>query len=174
MRIILAIGADLLKKTDGTIIVGTETARVLDAAVKLALASENSIIVVTAGKAPNYDNVEMGSGPMRDYLIGAGFPEDRIVSAVADEFTTNGEAATFVKLGIEKGWFKKLSPIFVVCRWWHLPRARQLVLARLSEHPRLRNVAWPQGVSVASRDVRGMFREPFALIKNWRQLRLAS
>ena len=104
---------------------------------------------------------------MRQYLVTHGTQELWIRTPVAETFDTDGEMASLVRDLRERS----MSPedtftIYLVARWWHLPRACLLLRARLrksflDKRTQIRAVpVW------TFHDPMGMLREPFAWVKN--------
>ncbi len=159
---VLVVAADL-KRDKGTVAVGPETARVLRKAAKEAKAIPGARLCMTAGRSPRY-NVSMGSGPMRTYLQETCGIESGIVTPSGTDapFTTNGEMMVFADMLFKRP--ERRPHIRLVVRWWHAPRARALLKARLRE-----NAVRVESISVVpvwSLDLLGIVREPLAWLKN--------
>lgn len=166
---IFVVAADLMKIASAesdNVRVGPETARVCEKAVEVARDRPDAIVHANAGLSPKFQ-VIMGLGPMRRFLIESGLPPERLETPVAGVFNTDGEAARLVAdLFSLDGAQDDTFTIHLVCRWWHLPRARLLLRARIGRE-RLHDQVWIRLVPVWTfADPIGMLREPLAWIKN--------
>ena len=135
-------------------------------AAKVAKKMPLAYVCVPAGWSPRH-NLFMGNGPVRRRLESFGVPSLQLITPIIKEmeYNTNGEMQTFVEM-------LRLYPrrkgerihITLVVRWWHGPRARALLKARLGrEHGPEATI---RVVKVPSLDVLGMMKEPFAWTKN--------
>lgn len=155
-HLVFAVAADLIQDPppNGPVKVGPETARVCDRAIEVAR-EQAAPIILTAGFSPHF-RCFMGDGPMHDYLLKKKFSAERIYIFGASEFTTQGEAeacASFLAIHADE-----YDTVYIVCRWWHMPRAL-LLLRRYLRELKLRQTV--VSVPVPSRDLRGILREVF-------------
>ncbi len=135
--VVVPVAADLCYE-GGKVVVGSETARVCDAALQVVRTSPISEIrtptyLLPAGFSPKY-NVVMGEGPMRDYLLGKFTRKERFIeSRAAAEFNTDGEmveVAKYVKEFLRDSTLK--MQLVIVVRRFHAKRTRAYLLEHLS------------------------------------------
>jgi hypothetical protein len=167
--LVMVTARDLANGTLRKVVVGPETGRVCEEAMVCLLdLTKEAKVIVTAGYSKKYD-VIMGNGTMRRYLVDCmGIPESQIRSPIADEFNTSGEMAELVhymRTVLQKT-ANDTFEIYLVASWWHWPRARALLHARLE--PWQRTQTEVHAVLASSTAWKDMLREPFAWLKNIR------
>lgn|GEM_PF-5897755 len=128
---ILPLLADLSKHV--TPVAGRATARICLKTAELARAHPTATVCLTAGRRPK-DSV-WGAEVMAGFLNQTGIPENRILRAPSTEcFRTLGEMRAFSRILKER--MTSHDEVFIVARWWHLPRATALLKKELGEHLR--------------------------------------
>lgn len=162
-RWIFVVSGDLRRTADGRIELGPEMRRVckkamdLYAPYPLQMRSDQQI-VATSGYSPEY-GVRMARDVIYHYLkrqlIGW------VTVADADAFNTDGEIRKLVEILPEED-----TDLFVVCRWWHMPRTFALLKYRLKKSEQKGRLVIRCVPVWNSLDIRGMLREPFAIMKN--------
>src|SRR4051812_25141095 len=90
---------DFRRLPEGKVVVGEDTRRVCNAAVrKLRSLPDDARIVATAGHTEEY-GVVMGAGPMHEYLVRmCGIPAKRVYTPDAKDFDTNGEMTELARV----------------------------------------------------------------------------
>lgn len=161
---LLVVCADLARR--GTAVVpGPETARVARQAAAASIVRPDARICIPAGYSRRF-SVSAGE-VVRAYLAKeCGVEGARIVAPTYKNhpFTTNGEMLTFAEYLFKAN--DTRPRITLVARWWHAPRARRLLRARLADNA-IRPIR-VEVLPVRSLDVFGMARETLAWAKNAR------
>lgn len=175
---ILVIGADLRRLPlqdrscpEAKVHAGPETERVCKKAAELASIRPRALVYATAGHSPRY-KVLMGRGPMKQALSNYGVALERIETPDAATFDTDGEVLAFAGALPFLKEPDLMFTTYLVCRWWHLPRAWLLLRARLEVAERARTTIVPVPVWTFADPV-GMLREPLAWVKNARRIKKA-
>jgi hypothetical protein len=147
---------------------GPVTEQICRLAAKYAVPSDTKICLVT-GRRGGID----GQHIMRRFLLRRSeWMRDRIVLPNTKDlpFTTHGEMKALVQILRESFLNASLNAtrkgtVYLVARWWHLPRAKALLRKQLG---RLNAFVEIKDVPVASRDILLILREwLFAWPKNW-------
>ena len=155
---VMVVAAEL-KETESGVTTGTDTHQTCVAAAKLfASLRFRGTVCATAGYSERH-KVDMGAGPMMQDLTALGIPAEKIAAGGATTFTTSGEMDALVRLMLIAAADTGIHNhrVHLVCKWWHLPRARKLLEKRLSDEPRLMTSI--RSVPVFSLDILGMTRE---------------
>lgn len=169
--IVAVVAADLAWSTKlcgNQVVVGPETDQACRCAVAVAEAGDQQAeILALAGYSSEF-RVTM-SDVMRAHMATVyGYPhlKMRSLGCLTATFDTYGEMKTLagvIKQMRAPGTSEEMT-IYLVCRWWHLPRAYFLLRAQFEPE------AWYflsiVKVFVPSRDCKGIIREPFAWLKN--------
>jgi hypothetical protein len=155
--LIFVAAADLNhNNSTGQTVIGPETARVCNKAARVYHdhITEEPLVVVTAGFSPKH-HVIMGEDIMVPHLKGCAVQD--MLFHQAEKFNTDGEIRALVDHVIRiKNTERIFRKLYVVARWWHIPRIAFLLWYRLDEtdHP-----IEMRYVPVGSRDWRGFLRE---------------
>ncbi len=129
---LLILSADL-KRQDGIVCVGPETANICAAAARAARHDSAALLCAPAGWSTRY-GVHMGDGPVRAHLRDAlHIDTHRIATPPSngERCNTNGEMETFARLLFRRD---SRPAITVFVRHWHAPRALRLLQARLDAY----------------------------------------
>jgi hypothetical protein len=161
--LIFVVAADLGRnKHTGEVFLGRETARVCNKAATQSVyrKEDEPLVVVTAGYSPKF-RVNMGDLMVQQLKNSA---VKDITSSMAGKFNTDGEIQALICETLRAPTNEKvLKRLYVVARWWHMPRIAFLLWYRLEEEDEPIEIRY---IPVGSRDVLGMLREPFAFAVN--------
>ena len=135
MTLVMMVAADLARDPEGKVLIGPETKRVCDRAMRYYWdmrakhgSIERVVLAATAGIASaQWDTVHMG-GLMVEYCKSRGMSEETAGAMKASAFNTDGEMTELATYLHGASSFKK---VVLVARWWHAPRSYLLCKYRL-------------------------------------------